>query len=287
MNHVVKLEENIRSKKQGNNQFKELLLHLRNGECTISDWELLNSCNISNFSSNEVKKITTRLANTNKSVLAHSYNMLLKNGQPLITIKANHNSKKANKLSSYEFGGLEPILCVNVAAKVMHTRNLWARYGLCNGAMGVVKTVIYKDGPYPPSLPIAVLVVFENYKGRMVDGYCVPVIPIVSNSNTLENLERIPVPLKLSWGITIHKSQRLTIPNAVIDIGPKENVAGLAYVAISRVCKLPYLIMEPTTLDRLNAVRQTKNFQFRVKEEERLDKISKDTLRKYAGIFET
>ena len=112
-------------------------------------------------------------------------------------------------------------------------------------------------------------------------------IPIVSNSNTSENLERIPVPLKLSWGITIHKSQRLTIPNAVIDIGPKENVAGLAYVAISTVCKLPYLIMEPTTLDRLNTVRQTKNFQFRVKEEERLDKISKDTLRKYAGIFET
>ena len=36
MNHVVKLEENIRSEKQGNNQFKELLLHLRNGEYIIS-----------------------------------------------------------------------------------------------------------------------------------------------------------------------------------------------------------------------------------------------------------
>ena len=43
----------------------------------------------------------------------------------------------------------------------------------------------------------------------------------VSNSNTSENLERIQVPLKLSWGITIHKSQGLTIPNAVIDIGLK------------------------------------------------------------------
>ena len=85
----------------------------------------------------------------------------------------------------------------------------------------------------------------------------------VSNSNTSENLERIQVPLKLSWGITIHKSQGLTIPNAVIDIGPKENVAGLAYVVISRVCKLSDLIMEPTTLDQLNAVRQTKTFQYR------------------------
>ena len=59
----------------------------------------------------------------------------------------------------------------------MLTRNLWAKYGLCNGAMGVVKTVIYKDGQYPPSLPIDVLVVFENYKGPTVDGYCVPEIP--------------------------------------------------------------------------------------------------------------
>ena len=130
MNHVVKLEENIRSEKQGNNQFKELLLHLRNSECTISDWELLNSRNIANFSSNEVKKNTTRLANTNKSVSAYNCSMLLKNGQPLITIKTNHNSKKANKLSSDEFGGLEPILCLNVGAKVMLTRNLWAKYGL-------------------------------------------------------------------------------------------------------------------------------------------------------------
>ena len=78
--------------------------------------------------------------------------------------------------------------------------------------------------------------------------------------------------MKLSWGITIHKSQGLTIPNAVIDVGPKENVAGLAYVAISRVRKLSDLIMEPTTLDRLNAVRQTKNFQCRVNEHERQEK---------------
>ena len=73
MNHVVKFEENIRSEKQGNNQFKELLLHLSHGECTISDWELLNSRNISNFSSNEIKQITTRLANTSKSVSAYNY----------------------------------------------------------------------------------------------------------------------------------------------------------------------------------------------------------------------
>ena len=124
MNHVVKLEDNIRSEKQSNNQFKECLLHLHNGECTISDWELLNSHNISNFSSNEVKQITSRLANTSKSVSAYNYSMLLKNGQPLITIKANHNSKKADKLSSDEFGGLEPILCLNVGAKVMRTSNL-------------------------------------------------------------------------------------------------------------------------------------------------------------------
>ena len=35
----------------------------------------------------------------------------------------------------------------------MLTRNLWIETGLCNGAMGEVKDVIYKDNDVPPDLP--------------------------------------------------------------------------------------------------------------------------------------
>lgn len=80
-------------------------------------------------------------------------------------------------------------------------------------------------------------------------------------------MERHQLPLELYWGITIHKSQRLILSNAIIDIRAKDSVAGLAYVAISKVGRLSDLIIEPTTLDRLNAVKKTKNFQYRLDEE--------------------
>ena len=55
---------------------------------------------------------------------------------------------------------------------------------------------------------------------------------------------------------TIHKSQALTLPSVIIDIGAKERVAGLAYVTISRGGKLSDLMIESATLDRLNAVKK-------------------------------
>lgn len=92
-----------------------------------------------------------------------------------------------------------PVLDLNADNKVVLTRNLWTKYSLCNGAMGVVKTIIYKVDQYPPSLPLTFLVVLENYKGPTFDGYCGPVILILSNSNNHEKFEIIQVLLKLCW----------------------------------------------------------------------------------------
>ena len=50
-------------------------------------------------------------------------------------------------------------------------------------------------------------------------------------------------------GITIHKSQGLTITNSVVNIDPKDNAAGAVSVTKSRVRKQSDLIMEPSTLE--------------------------------------
>ena len=45
-------------------------------------------------------------------------------------------------------------------------------------------------------------------------------------------------PLTLSWAVTIHKCQGLTLPQIVVDMTPTKGTfaAGQAYVAFSRVC---------------------------------------------------
>jgi len=42
-------------------------------------------------------------------------------------------------------------------------------------------------------------------------------------------------PLRLAYGITVHKSQGLTLSKAVLNLATKEHALGLSYVAVSRV----------------------------------------------------
>lgn len=82
--------------------------------------------------------------------------------------------------------------------------------------------------------------------------------------------------------MTIHKSQGLTLDKCWIDLGTSERVAGLTYVALSRVCKICDLVIEPVTFDRLHSLKKTSNYKYRLLEEARLEKLAQDTLRKHS-----
>ena len=284
---VVKFEVNERAKGAdlAQQQFRDLQVRARDGNSSLQDWNLLLSrapqCveNITDFQESAV-----RLSFGNEKVAKDNFIRLKQLGENIFEIKANHSNPAAKQLSAEEMGGLEPTIYLSKKARVMLTRNLWTKAGLCNGAMGTVHHIIFPENHTPSMLPIAIIVQFDDsdYIGPSFCKdlpNCVPIYPVTSFSSN--GLERQQFPLKLAWSITIHKSQGLTLKNCWIDLGPSEKVAGLTYVALSRVRRLSNLVIEPMSYDRLHSIKKTSNYKYRLLEETRLNTLAQKTFEKY------
>jgi ATP-dependent DNA helicase PIF1 len=77
--------------------------------------------------------------------------------------------------------------------------------------------------------------------------------------------------LILSWAITIHKSQGLTLEKAVIEVGTQDFAPGLSFVAISRVKTLNgILFRSPFPETRFQRPNQSSNMK----------QLENDTLRR-------
>ena len=227
------------------------------------------------------KNSFVRLSYSNEKVACDNHEALTNLNVPIAQINARHSNKSAVKFPSDDMGGLEPKLFLSIGARVMLTRNLWTDKGLCNGSMGILKDIIYQEGDSPPNLPIGIIVQFDSYTEPSFcedQPGCVPIIP-VTNASELHGSshERQQLPLRLSWAITIHKSQGLTLDKAWIDLGASEKCIGLAYVAVSRVRKLSDMIIEPMTFERLQAVKKSKDFEYRKIEEEKIAELAEMT----------
>ena len=169
---VVKLSVNHRA--NGDNmkqqEFRDLLLRLRNGENTFFDWSILQNRFLYNISDQpNFLKYAVKLSFSIEKVCQNNYECLREEGKPIAYISARHSNNKAASLPADDMGGLSPKLFLCKGARVMLTRNLWTEVGLCNGAMGSIFDIIYSDRANPPSLPTTVIVQFdEGYKGPSV-----------------------------------------------------------------------------------------------------------------------
>ena len=77
----------------------------------------------------------------------------------------------------------------------------------------------------------------------------------------------------MSWALTIHKSQGLTLQRTTIDIGTTER-QGLTFTAISRVKTLDNLRIEPPfSFDRYARMKDNPYTIIRKKEESQLQKL--------------
>ena len=136
--------------------------------------------------------------------------------------RAAERLKQINRDSNLT-AGLEALLHLANGCRVMLRRNLSTEDGLVNGAIGTVLSV--------SSTSACVIVKFDNIEDpvsirRVKNRFCV-----------LKQfyVHRQQFPLTVSYAVTIHKSQGLSLDSAIIDLSDKVFGEGMAYVALSRV----------------------------------------------------
>ena len=64
------------------------------------------------------------------------------------------------------------------------------------------------------------------------------------------------------------ESQGLTLKKAWVDLRKSENIIGMTYVALSRIRNLSDPVVEPITLERLQAPKKSPNLHYRIIEEQ-------------------
>ena len=141
---VVKLSVNQRVQGSDTEQvsFKHLLMHLRTGDSTKQDWQLLLTRQPSEVPNLNQFDNAIRQFYGNEQVASYNYQKLLTLHKPIAKIEARHSSSIAKALSPEEMNGLVPTVFIARQASVMLTMNLWPEVGLCNGATGKVISYI-------------------------------------------------------------------------------------------------------------------------------------------------
>lgn len=206
---------------------------------------------------------------------------------------------------------LRQIVQLAIGAQVMLTINAGVNIGLVNSAIGTVYDFIY-----PPDIPQAnikpyytrseaiafgpelalpiVLVQFnpEFYQGPSFIPGVERVVPIkpsfVAFSRDKHTYYRVQLPLALAWGVSIHKTQGLTLPQISTNLSNTFE-RGMAYVALSRVRSIDNLHLTrriPTTSKEVKKIFNPKHNELEQiqREQERLIRIAKRTEETYSFL---
>ena len=121
-------------------------------------------------------------------------------------------------------GCLSPeTLCLKAGAAVMFTKNN-PQEGFVNGTLGTVEGFDKHNG-YP---------VIKTRSGRRIE---VEPMDWAMEENGVIRARITQLPLRLAWAITVHKSQGMSLDEAVVDLSAVFEF-GQGYVALSRVRRL-------------------------------------------------
>ena len=243
----------------------------------LSYAELLNRVRTGAHTDQDIQKLKTRLISACPTIkqLLHIFPLKKKRDTfnseqideleklyPMHTIHAIHDVPDSAVPSDDEkCAGIPRSITIGVNARVMLIRNIDTKNGLVNGAQGTVHSLEWVNpcGKLSPNeMPSCVNVLFDNatrFLQTLDTSKPIGITPLtvkfVGNNHTY--VTRTQIPLALAFASTIHKIQGLTVPKAVVDIGPSIFSSGMAYVALSRVPSLDSLFISQLSPPRIKA----------------------------------
>ena len=163
-----------------------------------------------------------------------------------LLLKSNEQLKK-----DYDFLAsnilAEKCLKLKIGTHVMCVANinLGGELQIANGSQGIIVGFNDKKLPY---------VKFNTIKEPILIDY------YIWKSEFNKRVGLMQLPLIYSWAITIHKSQGLTLENAIIDIGSNIFADGQTYVALSRVKSLDGLYLTSFDCSKIKCNPLVKKF---------------------------
>ena len=204
----------MRQQGDENEQFRQELGRLARGTFTIADWRRWSTRELAGLPAEERERFQTegiKLCSRKVDMVTFNEAGLRRTGNPILVMKALHNSKRAAMASDSQ-GQLPAILPVARGASVVLTSNLWPQMKLLNGSRGTVTYIVFEEGKGPEDgLPAFLVVTFPAYRGP-------PYVPgepgTVAIMTTLADWKdgknrcwRRTYPLLPAYSLTIHKSQ--------------------------------------------------------------------------------
>ena len=241
---VVVLKQSMRQ--ENGSEFAQICNRIGDAKMISEDYNILKELQHSNHFENSIKLCCTRL----KAKQINDEKLQALTSQKK-TIKAVDTFSKTKRKPEEEIHGLRQCLEVKVGSQVMLTSNLNVKTGLVNGATGIVRGLYINS----ENECIGALVEFKNYSGiRIGQEFAPNHVPIFKIEKFERGIRRKMLPLVLSWGMTVHKSQGLTLEKIDLFLEDKEYTPGLTFVGVSRVKSLHDIRVHDMTRKRLEAL---------------------------------
>lgn len=219
---VVLLEELVRQ--NDDILFQQILQIIRKGKCTDNILKVLNVLKDTQFDDEIIPtKLYPKNINVDK-INDIEISKLKEAGNKVYVYKAEATKDNVNNISKYDVELVEN-------SQVIVTRNIDIAAGIVNGTRGIIKN-LFKD-----------FVIIKDVDGNLHNiSYYTDVLDKNDKSakaaKSAAKSYILHMPLKVSYALSIHKSQGMTIDALEIDLGDNIFTCGQGYTALSRAKSL-------------------------------------------------